>query len=167
MARRNPSELVAGAVVLLVALSFLGFAVVNTGRGGGGGGYTLNARFDRIDGLAIGSDVRVAGVKVGTITETQIDPKTYQALVTFDVRQSIKVPRDSSAQVTSDGLLGGRFLSLVPGGDDKMIPAGGTVSITQSALSLEDLLGKFIFSVSDLSANVQKQLKQNGDTTLK
>lgn len=168
MARRNPSELVAGAVVLLVALGFLGFAVVNTGRGGGGGGdYTLNARFDRIDGLAIGSDVRVAGVKVGTITETQIDPKTYQALVTFDVRQSIKVPRDSSAQVTSDGLLGGRFLSLVPGGDDKMIPAGGTVSITQSALSLEDLLGKFIFSVSDLSANVQKQLKQNGDTTLK
>lgn len=167
MARRNPSELVAGAVVLLVALGFLGFAVVNTGRGGGGGDYTLNARFDRIDGLAIGSDVRVAGVKVGTITETQIDPKTYQALVTFDVRQSIKVPRDSSAQVTSDGLLGGRFLSLVPGGDDKMIPAGGTVSITQSALSLEDLLGKFIFSVSDLSANVQKQLKQNGDTTLK
>lgn len=167
MARRNPSELVAGAVVLLVALGFLGFAVVNTGRGGGGGDYTLNARFDRIDGLAIGSDVRVAGVKIGTITETQIDPKTYQALVTFDVRQSIKVPRDSSAQVTSDGLLGGRFLSLVPGGDDKMIPAGGTVSITQSALSLEDLLGKFIFSVSDLSANVQKQLKQNGDTTLK
>ncbi len=163
MARRNASELIAGTVVLLVALGFLGFAVVNTGRAGAGGGYTLNARFDRIDGLAVGSDVRVAGVKVGAVTEARIDPKTYQAVVAFDVRDGIKVPRDSSAQVTSDGLLGGRFLSLVPGGDDQMIPSGGTVGITQSALSLEDLLGKFIFSVSDLSANVQKQLKQNGD----
>ncbi len=166
MARRNPSELVAGSVVLLVALGFLGFAVVNTGRGGSGG-YTLNARFDRIDGLAVGSDVRVAGVKVGAVTETHIDPKTYQAVVAFAVRDSIKVPNDSSAQVTSDGLLGGRFLSLVPGGDEQMIPAGGTVTITQSALSLEDLLGKFIFSVSDLSSNVQKQLKQNGDAASK
>lgn len=162
MARRNASELVAGTLVLLVAVGFLGFAVANTGRGAGQG-YTLNARFDRIDGLAIGADVRVGGVKVGSVTAAHIDPRTYQAVVAFTVEDAIKLPRDSSAQVTSDGLLGGRFLALVPGGDDQMLPPGGTFTITQSALSLEDLLGKFIFSVSDLSANVQKQLKQNAD----
>lgn len=162
MVRRGFSEMAAGAIVLLVAVGFLGFAVVNTGRGSAAG-YTLNARFDRIDGLAIGSDVRIGGVKVGAVTATHIDPKTYQAVVAFTVEKALQVPKDSSAQVTSDGLLGGRFLSLVPGGDDTMLPRDGTVSITQSALSLEDLLGKFIFSVSDLSANVQKQLRQNGD----
>lgn len=162
MARRNASELVAGAIVLLVAIGFLGFAVANTGRGAGRG-YTLNARFDRIDGLTIGADVRVGGVKVGSVTTAHIDPKTYQVVVAFTVEDAIRLPRDSSAQVTSDGLLGGRFLSLVPGGDDKMLAPGADFSITQSALSLEDLLGKFIFSVSDLSSNVQKQLKQNAD----
>ena len=160
MAQRNISELLAGAVVLAVAVGFLGYAVANTGRGGSSG-YILHAKFDRIDGLSVGSDVRVAGVKVGSITSARIDSATYQALVDFSVQQAIRMPRDSSAQVTSDGLLGGKFLSLVPGGDEKMLPDGGDVTITQSAASLEDLLGKFIFSVSDLATNVQKQLKQN------
>ena len=75
----------------------------------------------------------------------------------------MRLPVDSSAQVTSDGLLGGKFLALVPGGDDKMLPDGGEVTITQSALSLEDLLGKFIFNVADLSSNVAKSLDQKKD----
>jgi phospholipid/cholesterol/gamma-HCH transport system substrate-binding protein len=159
MAQRNVSELIAGAVVLVAAAGFLIYAVANTGRGAVGG-YTLSGRFDRIDGLSGGSDVRIAGVKVGRVTSTHIDPKTYQAVVTFTVQSSIEVPRDSSAEVTSDGLLGGKFLALVPGGDEKMLPPGGVVQITQSAVSLEELLGKFIFSVSDLSSNVQKHLRE-------
>jgi phospholipid/cholesterol/gamma-HCH transport system substrate-binding protein len=94
------------------------------------------------------------------VTNTRIDPQTYQAVVTFTVSNAIELPTDSSAVVTSDGLLGGKFLALAPGGDSKMLAAGGTVEITQSALSLEELLGKFIFSVSDLASNVQKQLRQ-------
>jgi phospholipid/cholesterol/gamma-HCH transport system substrate-binding protein len=159
MAHRNVSELIAGAVVLVAAAGFLIYAVTNTGRGSVGG-YTLSGRFDRIDGLGGGSDVRIAGVKVGHVTGTHIDPKTYQAVVTFTVQSSIQVPTDSSAEVTSDGLLGGKFLAIVPGGDARMIPAGGVVQITQSAVSLEELLGKFIFSVSDLSSNVQKHLRE-------
>jgi phospholipid/cholesterol/gamma-HCH transport system substrate-binding protein len=161
MAQRNITELVAGAVVLLVAAGFLGYAVAHTGRGHISG-YTLNARFQRIDGLGIGADVRLAGVKVGTVNSASIDPKTYQAVVSFSVEPQLKLPRDSSAEITSDGLLGGKFLSLAPGGDEKMLADGGTVTITQSAISLEQLLGKFIFNVSDLTTAVQKQLKDQG-----
>jgi phospholipid/cholesterol/gamma-HCH transport system substrate-binding protein len=159
MAQRNLTELAAGAVVLLVAAGFLGYAVAHTGRSTMSG-ITLHARFDRIDGLAIGSDVRLAGVKVGTVTRAGIDPKTYQATVTFTVESNLRLPKDSSAEITSDGMLGGKFLSVVPGGDEAMLADGGEVTITQSAVSFEQLIGKFIFSVSDLSSNVQKQLQQ-------
>jgi phospholipid/cholesterol/gamma-HCH transport system substrate-binding protein len=160
MAVRNVTELLAGAVVLAVAVGFLGYAVANTGRTGTSG-YTLNASFERIDGIGPGSDVRLAGVKVGRITGTTIDPKTYQAQIKFTVQSDIRLPTDSSAEIASDGLLGGKVLALVPGGDDKMLADGGKLQITQSAVSLEQLLGKFIFSVSDLSSNVQKSLKEN------
>lgn len=160
MAGRNWTELLAGAVVLAVAVGFLGYTVANTGRTGTSG-ITLNASFERIDGIGPGSDVRLAGVKVGRITTTSIDPKTFQAQVAFTVDSSIKLPTDSSAEIASDGLLGGKVLALVPGGSDKILTDGGKLQITQSAVSLEQLLGKFIFNVSDLSANVAKSLKEN------
>ncbi len=160
MASRNVSELVAGAVVLLGAVGFLGYAVASTGRTSTTG-YTLSARFERIDGLGPGSDVRIAGVKVGRISTATIDPKTYQATLAFTVQPDIFLPTDSSAEITSDGLLGGKVLQLVPGGSDKMLADGGRITITQSAASLEDLLGKFIFNVGDLSSNVKASLKEN------
>jgi len=160
MAQRNLSELIAGAAVLLVAAGFLGYAVANTGRATVSGS-TLRAKFDRIDGLAVGADVRLAGVKVGSVTATRIDPATYQAIVTMNVQPGLKVPRDSSAEVSSEGLVGGKSIAIVPGGDDKFLADGGEFTITQSAASLEQLLGKFIFGVGELSSNVQRQLDQN------
>lgn len=160
MAQRNLTELIAGAAVLLVAAGFLGYAVANTGRTQVSG-ITLRAKFDRIDGLAVGSDVRLAGVKIGHVTAARIDPATYQAIVTMSVQSGLRLPKDSSAEVSSEGLLGGKSIAIVPGGDDAMLADGAEFSITQSSVSLEQLLGKFIFSVSDLSANVQKQLDQN------
>lgn len=163
MAQRSFSELIAGAAVLAVAGTFLGYAVANTGRSTMGG-ITLHAKFERADGLAVGSDVRLAGVKVGSISGARVDPETFQAVVTFSVASNIKLPRDSSAEITSDGLLGGKFISIVPGGDTRTLGDGGEVTITQSAVSLEQLLGKFIFSVSDLTGAVQKTLPQPGAT---
>ena len=151
MAHRNLAETVTGAVVLVVAVGFLGYAVANSGRTPVSG-YDLHARFDRIDGLSVGADVRVAGVKVGSVVSATVDPKTYQAEVAFTVQSAVKLPRDSSAEVTSDGLLGSKYISLVPGGDDKLIPVGGTVTITQSAVNVEELLGKFIFSAATLAS---------------
>jgi len=151
MAERKTSDLLAGAVVLLVAVGFLGYAVANTGKSIGGG-YDLHAKFDRIDGLLAGSDVRVAGVKVGSVTAMRIDPQSYQAVVNFSVADSIKLPKDSSAVITSDGLLGGKYLSLEPGGDTAMVAPGGELTLTQSSISIEQLLGKFIFSAGNLSS---------------
>jgi phospholipid/cholesterol/gamma-HCH transport system substrate-binding protein len=155
--RRNVAELLTGAVVIAIAIGFLVYAIAGTGRASANG-YELNARFDRIDGLAVGADVRLAGVKVGRVVGERIDPQTFQAIVTFSVDDAIKLPKDSSAQVTTSGLLGGSVLAVVPGGDNATIPPGGTVTITQSAVSLEDLLGKFIFNVSDLTKAVQKNM---------
>jgi phospholipid/cholesterol/gamma-HCH transport system substrate-binding protein len=151
MAQRNGAELVAGAVVLAVAVGFLWYAVADTGRSVGGG-YTLHATFDRIDGLSIGSDVRVAGVKVGSVTAARIDPQSYRADVDFTVQSDIKLPKDSDAVVTSDGLLGGKYLALEPGGDTTMLAQGGEITLTQPSISIEQLLGKFIFSAGNLSS---------------
>lgn len=162
MTQRSLAETLTGAVVLVVAVGFLGYAVANTGRTPVTG-YALHARFDRIDGLAVGADVKVAGVKVGSVTTARVDPQTYQAELGFSVQNTVKLPRDTSAEITSDGLLGGKYLALVPGGDDTMLAAGGTVAITQSAVSLEQLLGKFIFSVTNLASDKAKDDKGAGD----
>jgi phospholipid/cholesterol/gamma-HCH transport system substrate-binding protein len=152
MARRNIAEVATGAAVLVVAAGFLAYAVAHSGRGVTSG-YALNARFDRIDGLNVGADVRMAGVKVGAVTAARIDPQSFLAEVNFTVQQGLELPKDSSAEIVSDGLLGGKYLSLVPGGDTAVLKPNERVTITQSAVSLEQLLGKFIFSASELKNN--------------
>lgn len=150
MARRGIAEILTGAVVLLVAAGFLVFAIAHSGRSTSAG-YTLKARFDRIDGLAVGSDVRVAGVKVGSVTDERIDPQSFLAVVSLTVRPDVQLPKDSSAEVTSESLLGGKYLSISPGGDTEILKPGQFITITQSSVSLEQLLGKFIFSVTSMN----------------
>jgi phospholipid/cholesterol/gamma-HCH transport system substrate-binding protein len=142
---RNLLETLLGAIVLIVAIVFLGFAY-SASRLGDDSGYELIARFDRVDGLALGSDVRIGGIKVGTVIDQTLDPATYRAQVRFTMREDVEVPADSSISVAMDGLLGGKYLSLVPGGDVEMLVAGDEVTLTQSAINLEDLIGQLIFS---------------------
>jgi phospholipid/cholesterol/gamma-HCH transport system substrate-binding protein len=150
MKGRSFAEIGAGAVVLLVAAAFLVFAVTNSGRSTvSGPGQTLTARFDRIDGLAPGADVRIAGVKVGSVVDQRIDPQSFLAVLTFRINGNLRLPADSSAEIASEGLLGGRFISIVPGGDERILADGGQITITQSAVSLESLLGRFIFSMTE------------------
>ena len=150
MARHNAAEVLAGAAVLVVAGGFLAFAVVHSGRSATTG-YQLKAQFDHIDGLSVGNDVRLAGVKVGSIIDERIDPKTFLAVVTLTVSSALELPKDTSAEIDSDSLLGGKYISLSPGGDNTMLKPGQTITITQSSVSLEQLLGKFIFSVTSLN----------------
>jgi phospholipid/cholesterol/gamma-HCH transport system substrate-binding protein len=157
VAGRSVTELAAGAVVILVAVGFLSYAVANSGRAGLGG-YTLHAAFDNVGGISNGSDVRVAGLKIGSVTNLAIDAKTYQAVATFTVQRDIKLSTDSSASIATGGLLGGNFISLSTGGSDQILSDGGTITITQSAVNLEDLLGKFIFNVGSLADASQKQM---------
>lgn len=156
MTRKSWAEIIAGALVLGVAAFFLYYAVSHSGRSVGPG-TTITARFDRIDGLGSGADVRMSGVKIGSVIDQRLDPETYLAIVTMRVDSRVRLPRDTSAAITSEGLLGGRYIALVPGGDDRMLGEGGVITATQAAISLEDLLGRFIFSVTDLVSAVQKQ----------
>ncbi|MBV9251675.1 MAG: outer membrane lipid asymmetry maintenance protein MlaD [Acetobacteraceae bacterium] len=157
MARRGLAETLTGALVIVVAAGFLAYAVGHSGRSTATG-YTLHASFDHIDGLNVGADVRLAGVKVGNVTAVSVDPKTYLASVTLQVNDNVKLPKDSSAEITSESLLGGKYLSLSPGGDTADLQPGQTITITQSSVSLEQLLGKFIFS----AANLADQAKGGG-----
>ena len=144
---RNLLETLLGAVVLIVAIGFLLFAY-NTSQVKQDGGYELIARFDKVDGLERGSDVRISGIKVGTVLDQTLDPETYRAEVRFSLREDIQLPADTSAAVVSNGLLGGKYLALVPGGDIEMLEPGGEVTLTQSAVNLEDLIGHMIFNQS-------------------
>ncbi|MEO9189855.1 MAG: outer membrane lipid asymmetry maintenance protein MlaD [Acetobacteraceae bacterium] len=150
MARRNPIEVLTGILVLIVAIGFLGYAVAHSGTGPSGGGYTLYASFDNIAGLNVGSDVRLAGVKVGSVQAEAIDPKNYLARVTLDIRDGVELPKDSGASIASESLLGGVYLSISPGGDPRMLKPGEAFTATQGAVSLQDLLGKFIFSATNM-----------------
>ena len=145
MARHSAIEIATGAAVLLVAGGFLVYAIASTGQHLAGATYGLHADFDHADGLSTGADVRVAGVKVGSVDAIRLNPKTYQADVAFTVAQDVSLTTDSSATISTDGLLGGKYLALATGGDDSVLKPGGTITITQGSVNLEALLGKYIF----------------------
>ena len=134
--KSNLVEALIGAVVLAVAVAFFSYTYDRTDMAGIDG-YELVARFDRIDGLSFGSDVRLAGIKVGTVLGQSIDRETYQAVVRFSVSEDISLPSDSSAKVASEGLLGGSYVSLTPGGMDEYLEDGDEVELTQGAIDLQ------------------------------
>ena len=142
---RNIVETVLGAVVLVVAIGFLTWAYTKSDVGDPGG-YELVAMFDRADGLDVGGDVRISGIKVGRILSQSLDPATYRAEVRFSVASDVELPEDSSAAIVSSGLLGGKYLSLVPGAEDFMLADGDEILLTQSSVNLEDLIGRFVFN---------------------
>ena len=140
----NLFEALIGAVVLVVAALFIAFAF-STADIGSVQGYQVVARFDRVDGLNVGSDVRLSGIKVGTVTSQDLDHETFLAVVHMSIEPDIQLPKDSSAQIVTDGLLGGKFMAIVPGGDPETIEPGGEITFTQSPIILENLIGQLIF----------------------
>jgi len=156
VARHSAIEIATGAAVLLVAGGFLVFAVANTGRKLGEAGYNLHATFDHVDGLSPGADVRIAGVKIGKVGSIALDPKSYQANVSFSVENDVQLTTDSSATISTDGLLGGKYLALATGGEEKMLKAGDTITITQGSVNLEALIGKYIFGSTKDAAKTPK-----------
>lgn len=144
--KRSLVETALGAVVILVAITFLMFSI-NTGKVGKVSGYELNARFSGIGGLGVGDDVLISGVKVGNVTDVTLDPETFLAKVSMNIKNDVQVPTDTAALISSESLLGGRYLALEPGADDEVLKPGGTVEFTQAPQNLEQLLGQFIFSM--------------------
>jgi len=143
--QKNLLETIMGAVVLIVAGTFLFFAYEGS-QMRVEEGYIINARFGNASGISLGSDVRIGGIKVGVVANLGLDPTSYEALVAMQIRKNTKIPKDSSAAIVSNGLLGEKYIQLTPGNDDKMIADGGKLQFTQSAVNLEELIGKFMFS---------------------
>lgn len=152
---RNMIETVMGAVVLIVAVGVLIFAYENSSKKPTEG-YSISANFESATGIAEGSDVRVGGIKVGTVADMQLDPKTYQAVLTMQIRSAVTLPDDSSAAIVSDGLLGSKFIAIEPGGSDTILAQGGKISFTQPSVSLETLIGKFMFSGGGVDGDPKK-----------
>jgi len=146
--KRNVIETVLGAVVLLVAGLFLAFAWSSADLRPVTG-YTLTARFNAVDGLTVGSDVRVGGVKIGSVVGQSIDMHDFRAVVTMTIKPEIKLPEDSVANVSSEGLLGGKYIRIDPGASEKRLADGDEITKTKDIVSLEEMLGKVIFLVTD------------------
>lgn len=142
----NTSEVLVGAGVLAAAVAFVVYAGQVSEFSGASSGYPLSASFRSLEGVSVGSDVRLAGVKVGTVTEVTLNPETYRADTTVSVQSDIAIPDDSAIVISSEGLLGGNFVEIVPGGSPFFYASGDTITDTQGAVSLVSLLMKFVGS---------------------
>lgn len=150
----NRAEVLAGAAVLAAAIGFLVFAGKETGMtGADAGSYDLTASFRSVEGVRVGTDVRLAGVKVGTVTALTLNPETFFADVTLSVQSSVQLPEDSAALISSEGLLGDNFVELQPGGALDVLAAGAEIEDTQGAVSVISLMMKFAGGGDDTAAD--------------
>lgn len=153
--KNNVIETILGAVVLIVAGLFVSFAV-STANLNKVKGYNVTANFSNIDGITEGQDVRISGVNIGSIEKITLDEITYLAQVTLSIDPAIQLPLDTVAKVSSEGLLGGKYMSLEPGGEEDYLKEGDRIQYTQSGVNLEEMIGKFIFSGADDGAKKDK-----------
>ncbi len=147
--RHSWAEVALGAAILAIAAGFLVYGYRVAGVGAAPGGYVLTAQFTTVGALKPGDAVRISGVRVGAVSAIALDPESYRARVTLALNVPEPVPADSSLAAMSESLMGGLYLELTPGGEEDTLPSGGRIQYTQPPQNLEQLLGKFIFSVGE------------------
>jgi phospholipid/cholesterol/gamma-HCH transport system substrate-binding protein len=162
---RTIVETLVGAAVVVVAVGFASFAFNSTSVSTGSS-YPIAATFDNVDGISVGSDVRIGGVKVGVVNDLKLDSESYRAQLTLALKDSVKVPTDSTAAIVSEGLLGGKYVALNPGGADEMLNKGDYISFTQSSMNLETLIGQFIFGDKDEDDDKKAKKAAGGPASL-
>lgn len=139
-------ETLIGAIVIAVAAVFLFFAYSTAGNATRSG-YELWALFNRVDGIAMGADVRIAGIKVGTVTALSLDQKRYQAKVVLNLSNTVQVPDDSQVRIATEGLIGSTYLQIQPGGSDIFLKPGSQIEFTQGTIDLMSLISQAIFNM--------------------
>lgn len=144
MRTNNMVETLIGAIVVAIAIGFMFYAYANTSAGGVSG-YPLEARFSSADGIVAGTDVRLHGIKVGTVSNVSLDPKTFMAIIRMDIRRDVQIPDDSAIKVTSSGLLGNSYLSIQPGGSPTNLKQGAQIANTQGSVDIMGLIGRAIY----------------------
>lgn len=147
--RENPTEVLVGGVVLACALGFLIYLFQIAGSSAFLGSYPLAASFRSVEGITEGTDVRLAGVKIGTVSEISLNPETFRGDTTFAIENDVLIPADSAAVIASEGLLGGNYVEIVPGGSLDNFAEGAEILDTQGSISLISLLLKFVTGEGD------------------
>lgn len=137
-------EALIGVVVVALATWFFVFAYNRTGGGMQRDGYQVTALFSNAAGVGLGTDVRVAGMNIGRVTGSALDPESWQAKLTLSLNPGVKLPADSSAVITSEGIMGGSYIAMVPGGDPMPLKNGDVIIDTQSSIDLMGMIGQFI-----------------------
>lgn len=143
--QNNLVETLVGAAVIVLVVVFViyGYSISDvTPRDG----YTVNASFDRVDGVTVGSDVRMSGIKIGTVASQELNSNTYYAKLALSIRADIRLPDDTSAKVAAEGLLGGNYIALTAGGSETMLADGDEILYTQGTVDLLSLVGQALFS---------------------
>ena len=144
MISRNIAETLVGAIVLGIAIIFAVSLWRFSDVGFGVSQYTVNAKFRSAEGITVGTDVRLAGVKIGSVSNLSLDPQTFQAIARLSIKPEYQMPEDSAAIISSEGLLGGNFVEILPGGSYEVMVDGSEFSETQGAVSFISLLMKFV-----------------------
>ena len=141
----NTTEVLVGGVVLAAAIGFAVYGAQVAGLGSTSGDtYPLTASFRSLEGVSVGTDVRLAGVKICTVTDVELNPETFRADTVVSLRAATQVPDDSAIIISSEGLLGGNFVEIMPGGSPFYFEPGDEITDTQGAVSLISLLLKFV-----------------------
>lgn len=144
MSQSHTTEVIAGGIVLAAATGFMFFASQIVGLSGAGGLDSYSASFRTADGISVGTDVRLAGVKVGQVSAITLNPATFRAEAAFSVQSDVTLPDDTAVIISSEGLLGGSYVELLPGGSPLNLEPGAEIEDTQGSVSLVQLLMKFV-----------------------
>lgn len=146
--KKNVIETIVGLLVILIAISFFVFAYNISNKTRVSDGYNIYANFQNIEGITKGSDVKISGIKIGYVENIEIDPDTYDASVNLFIRNDISIPVDSRAIITTSGFIGSKYVNISPGGSEYYFLPGSRIAFTQSALNIEDLVSKLIYSLT-------------------
>ncbi|WP_425363484.1 outer membrane lipid asymmetry maintenance protein MlaD [Candidatus Tisiphia endosymbiont of Hybos culiciformis] len=144
--KQNIIETLVGFIVILVAIGFFIFAYKIGNSSKYEAGYILKANFQNAEGIVRGSDVMLAGVKIGSVTNIILDKASFFALLTICINNDIKLPKDTSIAIVTSGILGSRYISVIPGSSEENLAIGEQIKHTQSAVNIESLIGKLIYS---------------------
>ncbi|MEO1252082.1 MAG: outer membrane lipid asymmetry maintenance protein MlaD [Pseudomonadota bacterium] len=139
MSRSGAFETVVGLIVIAVAGAFLWYASGVSGQDVGASKYRLEAVFGRVDGISVGAEVRIAGIEVGDVTASKLDPSTYEATLQLSIDRDVPVPEDSVAKIVSDGFLGGAHVAIEPGASEEFLREGERITITRGSVDLLNL----------------------------
>ncbi|WP_421695369.1 outer membrane lipid asymmetry maintenance protein MlaD [Aestuariivirga sp.] len=144
--KNSAVETLIGAAVIVIAAAFFFFAYQTSGKGHASGAYRVSAEFDNAEGVSVGTDVRIAGVKIGSVVDFTLNPENFQANVVMELDPKVKLTDDATAKITAEGLLGSKFVALEQGGSETMLADNGVISNTQGAVDIWSLISQAMFA---------------------